>query len=183
MSRLSPFTRLPLCLLGALALSALSGCGLFSRGEPYAFRTYTLKGVDYAEGVEVVHEAVRRFSVQHFGGTGITWDPGTGNLTLDPVYDGNRRMNFYVHVVARPPDVDLEMLALVEHLRPGNTSGAIGWVDPMMDVPLEKDIYQAAVNELLRRRTTPGSPAPTPAVPVPAPPANAPTTTAPAAPR
>jgi len=145
------------CLL--LCLAALPGCGLFSRAEPLGFRTYTLQGVDYADGVDIVREAMRKYALQHFGGTGITWDPGTANLMLDPVYDGPRRMKLYVHFVPRPPDLDLEMLALVERVSSGKNGGAVGWVEPMMDVPLEKDVYQAAVNELLARRTAPAAPA------------------------
>jgi len=135
-----------------LGSAALPGCGLFSHGEPIGFRTYTLKDVSYGEGVEIVDDAVRRFAVGKFGGVGITLDVAGFNLELDPVYEDRRRMKLFIHFVPRPPDLDLEMLALVEHLESGERGGQVGWLRPQMDVPLEQDIYQAILQELLARR-------------------------------
>ncbi len=144
-------SRLPLLACLLLAVTALPGCGLFSHEDPVGFRTYTLKNVGYGEGIEIVNDAVRRYAVQHFGGIGISLDVEAGNLTLDPVYEGRRRMRLYIHVVPNPPDLDVEMLALVEHLEMGATGGEVGWLKPMMDVLLEEDIYQAIIQELLAR--------------------------------
>jgi hypothetical protein len=143
-----------LLLLACLLLcgGGLPGCGLLTREEPISFRTYTLENVSYDEGVDVVREALRRYAVGHFGGVGITEDPPNANLMLDPVIDGRRRMKFYVHFVERPPHLDVEMLALVDHLEAGTDGGSVGWVRKMMDVPLEEDVYRAAIQELLARR-------------------------------
>jgi hypothetical protein len=145
-------------LLACLLVCAAPGCGLLTRDVPLGFRTYTLQDVDYAESLDLVHEALRKFAVTRFGGVGITVDAAEGNIELDPVYEGRRRMWLYLQLLPRPPHVDLEMLALVEHLQTGEGGGAVGWTRPMMDVPLEEAVYQAVLVELLERRAA--APAP-----------------------
>jgi hypothetical protein len=138
-----------------LVLGGAPGCLLFAPPDPVNFRTYTLEGVGLDEGVEVVREALRDYAVPRFGGgIGISWDAELLNMALDPVYAGNRRMKLYIHFVPREDDLDLEILALVEHLEESE-GGQPGWVRPMMDVPLEEDFFQACVNELLARRGPP----------------------------
>jgi len=136
-------------LLALLAVLLLTGCGLLP-GDPLGFRTYPLKDTTLPEAAQVVHDATRVYALAHFGGIGMTWDPVEHNLVLDPVYDGQRRMKLYIHLEVNGPDVNVEMFALVETLR--SDAGAVGWGDPMQDVPLEKELYQAYIAALVARR-------------------------------
>ena len=140
-------------LLGALLAFALpcAGCGLLMRPDPIGFRTYTLKNCSYDDAVAVVHDTTRQYALARFGGVGLTWDAPQGNLTLDPVYDGQRRMKLYLHLSPTGKDVNVEIFALVETLSGGGGSG-VGWVNPMQDVPLEEDLFGACVAALLARR-------------------------------
>ena len=149
MSRLGSSAR---GLATALLLLApgLAGCGLFTRAEPIGFRTYTLEGVSYDEATSIVHDVTKQQANQLFGGVTLTWDAAQGNLQLDPVYDGQRRLRLYIHVEPAGPNVDVEMFALVEHLKLEATQ--VGYGDPQQDVPLEEQLFQAYVTELSRRR-------------------------------
>ncbi len=136
-------------LFGAL-LALSPACGLFRKVEPIGFRDYVLPDIGYDEAVSIVRDVTRRRSVDLFGGVGLTWDAATGNLTLDPVIDGNRRLRLFIHVAPAGADVRVEMFALVEHLESG--PDGIAWVRPMQDVPLESQLYDAFAAEVLRRR-------------------------------
>ena len=129
---------------------ALSGCGLFSRQDPIGFRSYPLEGVDYAQAVSIVQTATRDVCTDLFGGVTLTWFPETGNLTVDPIFAGNRRLRLYIHMEPAGKGVDVELFALVDHLAPGGQ--AIGYTRPMQDVPFEETLSRAFVAELLRRR-------------------------------
>ena len=136
-------------LLSLLAVLLLAGCGLLP-GDPLGFRTYPLKDTTLTEAAQVVHDTTRIYALDHFGGIGMAWDPVEHNLVLDPVYDGQRRMRLYIHLEPVGPDVNVEMFALVETLR--SDAGAVGWGDPMQDVPLEEQLYQAYIAALVARR-------------------------------
>lgn len=145
--------RLARGLLSALVLPLLctaSGCGLFGTKEEIGFRTYTLEGVGYDEAASIVHDVTRQQANQLFGGVTLTWDPAQGNLQLDPIYDGQRRLRLYIHLVPAGADVDVEMFALVDHLSVDATK--VGYDAPQQDVPLEEKLFQAYVTELSRRR-------------------------------
>jgi hypothetical protein len=131
-------------------LGALPGCGLFARPEPIDFRSYPLEGVEYAEAVSIVQTVTRDVCTQLFGGVTLTWFPETGNLTVDPVHAGSRRLRLYIHLEPSASGVDVQMLALVDALATGGRD--IGYSEPMQDVPLEEQLAQAYVAELLRRR-------------------------------
>lgn len=130
-------------------LLLLAACGLVPP-DPIGFRQYPLRDTSYAEAVTVVNDVTRKYALDHFGGIGIAWDASTSNLTLDPVYDGRRRMKLYLHLVPAGADVTVEMFALVETLR--TDAGKVGWTDPMQDVPLQDALYQAFVDALVARR-------------------------------
>jgi hypothetical protein len=131
-------------------LAALPGCGLFVRPDPIDFRSYPLEGVEYAEAVSIVQTVTRDVCTQLFGGVTLTWFPETGNLTVDPVHAGSRRLRLYIHLEPSGSGVDVQMLALVDALATGGQD--IGYSEPMQDVPLEEQLAQAYVAELLRRR-------------------------------
>ena len=135
-------------LLAVPGLAA--GCGLFQRADPIGFRTYTLEDVAYDEAASIVHDVTKTQANQLFGGVSLVWDAEQGNLQLDPVYDGRRRLRLYIHLEPAGPDVDVEMFALVEHLKLDATQ--VGYGEPMQDVPLEEKLFQAYVTELSRRR-------------------------------
>ena len=137
-------------LLLAAALGAVSGCGLFQHADPIGFRTYVLEGVGYDEAAAIVQDVTRAESTRLFGGVTMEWDPAMGNLALDPVYDGQRRMSLFIHIVPAGADVNVEMFALVEHLEVSASN--VGYGEPMQDVPLEEKLFQAYVAELQRRR-------------------------------
>lgn len=132
-----------------LWLLLLAGCGLVP-ADPIGFRKYPLERTSYAEAAAVVNDVTRAFALQHWGGIGITWDPATRNLMVDPVYDGRRRMRLYIHLEPSGNDVNVEMFALVETLT--SDVAQVGWVDAMQDVPLEQKLYDAFVAELVARR-------------------------------
>jgi hypothetical protein len=136
-------------LLGLL-LVASAGCGLLMQPDPIGFRTYVLKDVDYEQAVSIVREITRDEANRLFGGVGLTWDPRQGNLTMDPVYDSTRRLRLYVRLTPVPPDVHVEMFALVDHLQSSTTG--VGYTRPMQDVPFEEMLFDAYVAELLQRR-------------------------------
>lgn|GEM_PF-2157363 len=138
---------------GRLAcLLLLAGCGLLPP-DPIGFRTYPLKDTSIEEAVVVVNDVTRRFALERFGGIGISWDAGTRNLALDPVFDGRRRMKLFIHVEPAGADTNVEMFALVEHLSADVSK--VGWTDAMQDVPLEEALYQAYIAELVARREGP----------------------------
>jgi hypothetical protein len=132
-----------------LAVLLLAGCGLVPE-DPIGFRTYPLKDITLPDAAQVVHDTTRAFALEHFGGIGMSWDPMTRNLVLDPVYDGRRRLRLYIHLEEAGADVNVEMFAVVETLR--SDAGAVGWTEPMQDVPLEERLYQAYVAALVARR-------------------------------
>ena len=132
-----------------LWLLLLAGCGLVP-ADPIGFRKYPLQKTSYAEAAVVVNDVTRAFALQHWGGIGITWDAASRNLTVDPVYDGRRRMRLYIHLEPDGDGVNVEMFALVETLT--SNVAEVGWVDPMQDVPLEQKLYDAIVAELVARR-------------------------------
>jgi hypothetical protein len=138
----------------AAVLGATSGCGLFTRSDPIGFRTYVLEGVAYEEAASIVHEVTRTEANRLFGGVGLVWDPELGNLELDPIYDGQRRLRLFIHLAPAGDDVNVEMFALVDHLEISRES--VGYGQPMQDVPLEEQLFQAYVTELQRRREPPG---------------------------
>ena len=147
------FIELARAVVPALALVALSGatgCGLFSHEDPIGFRTYKLEGVEYAEAASIVHQVTRQQANVLFGGVTLTWDETQGNLELEPIYDGQRRLRLYIHLAPAGPDVNVEMFALVDFLSISGTQ--IGYVDAMQDVPLEEQLFKAYVTELSRRR-------------------------------
>jgi hypothetical protein len=150
MSRLGSSARGLATALLLLAPGLATGCGLFARDDSIGFRTYTLEGVGYDEATSIVHDVTRQQANQLFGGVTLTWDPKQGNLQLDPVYDGRRRLRLYIHVEPAGPNVDVEMFALVEHLQLEATH--VGYGEPQQDVPLEEKLFQAYVTELTRRR-------------------------------
>jgi hypothetical protein len=154
MDRLDPFARgIARGLLSRLLLPlvcALSGCGLFGTKEDIGFRTYTLEGIGYDEAASIVNDVTRQLANQLFGGVTLTWDPAQGNLQLDPIYDGQRRLRLYIHITPDGDDVDVEMFALVDHLRVD--ASKVGYDEPQQDVPLEEKLFQAYVTELTRRR-------------------------------
>jgi hypothetical protein len=131
-------------------LLVVTGCGLFMRPDPISFRSYELKGLSYEEGVSLVYDVTRRFLLERFGGIGLTWDPVTRNISVDDVHDGRRRLRLRIHIEPDGSDLNVEMLALVEHLSSGGSEG-VGWTAPMQDVPLEEALYAAFVAELLAR--------------------------------
>ena len=131
-------------------LCAASGCGLFGAKQEIGFRTYKLEGVAYDEAASIVHDVTRQQANQLFGGVTLTWDPVQGNLQLDPIYEGQRRLRLYIHLVPAGADVNVEMFALVDHLRVEATK--VGFDEPQQDVPLEEKLFQAYVTELSRRR-------------------------------
>ncbi len=147
-------TGLRLALLAALLLPA--GCGLFMRPDPIGFRSYPLRGVGYDEAVDLVRDVTRRYTTERFGGVTITWDAPQGNLTVDPIYSGNRRLRLFLHLRPAGSDVELEIFALVEHLDPDEPG--IVYTLPMQDVPLEETLYDALLAELLARRVGGSSP-------------------------
>jgi hypothetical protein len=132
-----------------LWLLLLAACGLVP-ADPIGFRTYPLERTTYAEAATVVQDVTRKFALSHWGGLGITWDPQTRNLTVDPVYRGHQRMRLYLHLEPAGNDVNVEMFALVETLQ--SDAAKIGWVEPMQDVPLEQELFDAFVAELVARR-------------------------------
>jgi hypothetical protein len=136
-------------LLTAIPLLLFVGCGLLPQ-DPIGFRSYPLQGVDYAEAVSIVQTATRDVCTERFGGVTLTWFPEDGNLTVDPIFAGNRRLRLYIHVEPAGSGVNVEMFALVDHLLSG--THAIGFTEPMQDVPLEETLAEAFVAELLRRR-------------------------------
>ncbi|MHC5210344.1 MAG: hypothetical protein ACYTG2_06475 [Planctomycetota bacterium] len=147
------FRNPPVRMLTRLALAgmlALAGCGLFLRQDPIGFRSYPLENVGYADAVSIVQTATRDVCTELFGGVTLTWSPESGNLTVDPIFAGNRRLRLYIHLEPAGTGVDVELFALVDHLSPGGQS--IGYTQPMQDVPLEKKLSEAYVAELLRRR-------------------------------
>ena len=131
-------------------LCAASGCGLFSTKEEIGFRNYKLEGVAYDEAASIVYDVTRQLANALFGGVTVVWDPAQGNLQLDPIYDGQRRLRLYIHLAPAGADVNVEMFALVDHLRVDATK--VGYDDPQQDVPLEEKLFQAYVTELSRRR-------------------------------
>jgi hypothetical protein len=137
-------------LLPLALVLALSGCGLFSRQDPIGFRNYPLRDVSYAEAISIVQTATRDVCTERFGGVTLTWFPETGNLTVDPIVAGSRRLRLYIHVQPDGDGVNVEMFALVEHLVSGGHD--IGYTQPMQDVPFEETLAAAFVAELLRRR-------------------------------
>lgn len=149
MDRLSQLARGVVAAL-PLALAGAAGCGLLSPADPIGFRTYTLEAVGYDEAVDIVLDVTREQATLLFGGITLTWDEDQGNLSLDPVYDGQRRLRLYIHVAPAGSDVDVEMFALVEHLELDATQ--VGYGEPMQDVPLEEKLFKAYVTELMRRR-------------------------------
>ena len=161
MDRLSRLARvvpaLLLALLPALSLAALcgaSGCGLFEHQDELGFRTYKLEGVQLAEAASIVHDVTREQANALFGGVTLTWDESEGNLELEPVYDGQRRLRLYIHLAASGADVNVEMFALVDHLEVSATQ--IGYGGSMQDIPLEEKLFKAYVTELSRRRDVGG---------------------------
>ncbi len=135
--------------LHPLACLLLAACGLIPP-DPIGFRTYPLKDTPLDEAIVVVNDVTKRFAVERFGGIGVTWDPRTRNLVLDPVFNGRQRMRLHIHVEPAGPDTNVEMFALVEHLRADMAK--VGWTDAMQDVPLEEILYQAYIAELVARR-------------------------------
>ena len=131
-------------------LCCATGCGLFSHADPIGFRTYKLEGVEYAEAASIVHEVTRQQANALFGGVTLTWDEAAGNLELEPIFDGQRRLRLYIHLAQAGPDVNVELFALVDFLSISGTR--IGYVDEMQDVPLEEKLFKAYVTELSRRR-------------------------------
>jgi hypothetical protein len=150
MDRPRPLLRRIAARLLPLALAAACGCGLFAKAEPIGFRTYTLEGVGYDEAASIVNDVTRELATQLFGGVTLVWDEELGNLSLDPVYDGQRRLSLYIHLAPVGEDVDVEMFALVEQLRVDATQ--VGYGEPLQDVPLEEKLFKAFVAELSRRR-------------------------------
>lgn len=150
MVRLTPLARAVVPALVLAALAGAPGCGLFQHDEPIGFRTYKLEGIDFAEAGSIVHEVTRRQATQLFGGVTLTWDEAQGNLELEPVYDGQRRLRLYIHLSPAGSDVNVEMFALVDFLAISGTQ--IGYGAPMQDVPLEEQLFKAYVTELSRRR-------------------------------
>jgi len=150
MDRLGQLARALVTALPLAVLAGASGCGLFGKADPIGFRAYTLEGVDYAEAVSIVREVTRQEANRLFGGVTLTWDEEQGNLSLDPVYDGQRRLNLYIHLSPSGQDVKVEMFALVEQLEVNATH--VGYGEPMQDVPLEEKLFKAYVAELTRRR-------------------------------
>jgi hypothetical protein len=136
----------PVLIACALLLAA---CGLVPP-DPIGFRTYVLEDTPYEEAVVLVNDVTRRFALERFGGIGLAWDPASANLVMDPIYDGRRRLRLHIHLERAGPDVEVEMFALVEHLR--TDISKVGWTDAMQDVPLEEDLYAALVAELVARR-------------------------------
>ena len=132
-----------------LAAGGATGCGLLPK-QDIGFRTYKLEGVGYDQAATIVQEVTRQQANQLFGGVTLTWDPAQGNLQLDPVFDGQRRLRLYIHLAPAGNDVNVEMFALVDHLQvePPN----VGYGDAQQDVHLEEKLFQAYVTELLRRR-------------------------------
>jgi hypothetical protein len=80
----------------------------------------------------------------------MTWDPEQGNLMLDPVFAGPRRMKLYIHLEPKGPDVDVQMFALVETM--SGSGSDIGWTDPKQDVHLEDDLSRAFVAALKEKQ-------------------------------
>jgi hypothetical protein len=137
-------------LVLGLTLAALGGCGLFQRDDVIGFRTYVLKDVAYEDAASIVYEVTRSESNRLFGGVTMTWDEALGNLELEPVYDGQRRLRLYIHLAPTGADVNVDMFALVDHLEISVTH--VGYGESMQDVPLEEKLFQAYVAELSRRR-------------------------------
>ena len=136
-------------LLASLAVLLLSGCGLLP-GDDIGFRSYPLKDTTLPEAAQIVNDVTRTFALDHFGGIGMAWDPVEHNLVLDPVYDGRRlEVDVQPHAPAGS-DTTVEMFALVEQLR--SDAGAVGWTDPLQDVPLEEQLYQAYIAAIVARR-------------------------------
>ena len=134
------------------ALLLLAACGLFPP-DPIGFREYPLRDTPVDEAIVVVNDVTRRFAVERWGGIGLTWDPQSRNLVLDPVFNGRQRMRLHIHVEPAGMDTIVEMFALVEELH--TDAAAVGWTDPKQDVPLEEMLYQAYVAELVARRGAP----------------------------
>jgi hypothetical protein len=132
-----------------LWLLLLAGCGLVPP-DPIGFRSYPLRDVTYADAVSVVTDVTRQFALSHWGGIGISWDPTSRNLSVDPVFKNTKRMKLYLHFEPAGTDVNVEMFALVETLQ--SDVGKVGWVEPMQDTPLEEQLYKAYVAELVARR-------------------------------
>jgi hypothetical protein len=150
MVRLIQLARTVAPALVLAALAASSGCGLFQREQPIGFRSYKLEGVEYAEAASIVHDVTRQQANLLFGGVTLTWDEALGNLQLEPIYDGSRRLSLYIHLAPSGSDVNVEMFALVETLSISGTD--VGYGEPMQDVPLEERLFKAYVTELSRRR-------------------------------
>lgn len=136
-------------LLSVLLVS-LAAC---SSPDPVDFTTYSLGEVSLAEASDVVRTVTRDFAAERFGSRQVFWDGETRNLSLEPVYDEQRRMTLYAHVARNEADdgTDVELLALVEFLLVGTLS--VEWGDPKKDVYLEQLLHQAYVDEIVARRT------------------------------
>lgn len=132
-----------------LAAPALPGCMLFE--ERVNFRTYELRQIEYDQAVALVREVTGRFCTDLFGGVGITWDAEARNLTVDEIYEGNRRMKLYVHLEPVSDGVDVELLALVHTLQGGG--GPDLWGEPQKDVTLEQMLYDAYLSAWLDLRS------------------------------
>ena len=154
MDRFGSSTRGVAAALLLAALGGASGCGLFDHGEPIGFRTYTLEGVEFPEAVAIVRDVTRSEATRLFGGVTLVWDEAQGNLSLDPVYDGQRRLRLYIHLVPAGKNAKVEMFALVDQLEVNSTR--VGYGKPMQDVPLEEKLFKAYVTELSRRRDAGG---------------------------
>lgn len=137
-------------------LLCVASCGLLFPPAPIDFREYPLPDASYAESVSIVREVTRREFTRLFGG-GFSedWDAESGNLVISPIEESKRRLRMHLHVRAEGDGARIEMLALVEHLDANLESGRL-WARPMMDIPLEEQLYDAFLEELLRRRSARG---------------------------
>jgi hypothetical protein len=131
------------------SLLLVAACGLVPP-DPIGFRTYVLKDTSAVDAFSVVNDVTRKFALDHWGGVFISSDATARNFKLGPVEDGTRRMTLYVHVDPAGADSNVEMFAVVETLK--SEAGKIGWVEPMQDIPLQEQLYQAYVDALVARQ-------------------------------
>ena len=90
--------------------------------------------------------------VERFGrGFDTRWDPDLGNLTISPLYEPTRRLRMYIKVLPHGNDTMVEMFAVVEQIQDDFSTGTL-WSDPVPDLVLEKELYEAFLLELMDRR-------------------------------
>lgn len=141
------------CLLLALTALLLPACGLMG-GDDIGFRRFPLPDVPFSQAESLVRDVTRGFYRDRFGGAGgftLDWDAENGNLRASPVVAGDRRLRLYMILTPQGQGTLLELFALVETLDTTSLAGQ-DWTRPQQDELLEQRLYEAILQEHLRRQ-------------------------------